>query len=83
LQKEVDSKIQTLGSRANNANVLLNYLYQHPIIEAQKAKEVTGLSLPSVYKLLEELENLKIINEITGSKRGKLYLFRDYTRLFQ
>ncbi len=83
LQKEADSKIQTLGSRANNANVLLNYLYQHPIIEAQKAKEVTGLSLPSVYKLLEELENLKIINEITGSKRGKLYLFRDYTKLFQ
>lgn len=83
LQKEVDIKIQTLGSRANNANVLLNYLYQHPMIEAQKVKEVTGLSLPSVYKLLEELENLKIINEITGSKRGKLYLFRDYTRLFQ
>lgn len=83
LQKEVENKIQKLGSRANNANVLMNYLYQHPIIEAQKAKEITGLSLPSVYKLLDELQNLEIINEITGSKRGKLYLFRDYTRLFQ
>jgi Fic family protein len=82
LQKEVNSKIQKLGSRANNANVLLNYLYQHPMVEAQKAKEVTGLSLPSVYKLLEELEKLGIIKEITGSKRGKLYLFRDYTKLF-
>lgn len=82
LQKEVENKIQKLGSRANNANVLMNYLYQHPIIEAQKAKEITGLSLPSVYKLLDELQNLEIINEITGSKRGKLYLFRDYTKLF-
>lgn len=82
LQKEVDAKIQTLGSRANKANLLMNYMYQHPMIEAQKAKEITGLSLPSVYKLLEELENLQILNEITGAKRGKLYLFRDYTRLF-
>lgn len=82
LQKEVDSKIQKLGSRANKATLLINYLYQHPIVEAQKAKEITGLSLPSVYKLLEELESLQIINEITGSKRGKLYLFKDYTRLF-
>ncbi|QYS89749.1 Fic family protein [Flavobacterium davisii] len=83
LQKEVDLKIQKLGSRANKANTLLNYLYQHPMIEAQKAREITGLSSPSVYKLLEELENLQIIKEITGSKRGKLYLFKDYTQLFQ
>jgi Fic family protein len=82
LQREVESEIQKLGSRANNANVLLNYLYQHPMIEAQKAKEVTNLSLPTVYKLLEELEKLGIIQEITGSKRGKLYLFRKYTKLF-
>jgi Fic family protein len=82
LQREVESEIQKLGSRANNANVLLNYLYQHPMIEAQKAKEVTNLSLPTVYKLLEELEKLEIIQEITGSKRGKLYLFRKYTKLF-
>lgn len=82
LQKEVETKIQKLGSRANNANVLLNYLFQHPMIEAQKAKEITGLSLPTVYKLLEELEKLDIIKEITGSKRGKLYMFRDYTKLF-
>jgi len=82
LQKEVDAKIQKLGSRANNATVLINYLYQHPMIDAQKAKEVTGLSLPTVYKLLEKLEKLEIIKEITGLKRGKLYLFRPYTKLF-
>lgn len=82
LQKDVDYKLQKLGSRANNANVLMTYLYQHPLVEAQKAKEVTGLSMPSVYKLIEELENLDILKEITGGKRGKLYVFKDYTKLF-
>lgn len=82
LQKEVETKIQNLGSRLSKANLLISYLYQHPVFDAQKAKEVTGLSLPSVYKLLDELEKLEIIKEMTGSKRDRLYIFRKYTNLF-
>ncbi|MFZ1799352.1 MAG: Fic family protein [Chitinophagaceae bacterium] len=82
LQKEVDAKIQQLGSRANNANVIMNYLYQRPILDAKKAKEITNLSLPSVYKLIDDLERLEILKEVTGSKRSKLYLFKKYMTLF-
>lgn len=76
LQKEVEIKIQTLGSRSHNAQIILNHLYQRPIIDAQKVKELTNLSSPSVYKLIDELEKLEILNEITGAKRRKIYLFR-------
>ena len=83
LQKEVETKIQTLGSRSRNAQVIINYLFQRPIIDAQKIKELTKLSSPSVYKLIDELENFEILREITGAKRGKMYLFREYTNLFR
>jgi Fic family protein len=83
LQKEVEVKLQTLGSRSYNAQLILNHLYQKPIVDAQKVKELTGLSSPSVYKLIEELEKLEILTEITGAKRGKIYLFREYTKLFK
>lgn len=83
LQKEVEIKLQTLGSRSHNAQLILNHLYQRPIIDAQKVKELTGLSSPSVYKLIEELEKLEILTEITGAKRGKIYLFKEYTKLFK
>ncbi|HNQ12219.1 MAG TPA: Fic family protein [Bacteroidia bacterium] len=83
LQKEVEVKLQTLGSRSNNAQLILNHLYQKPIVDAQKVKELTGLSSPSVYKLIAELEKLEILTEITGAKRGKIYLFREYTKLFK
>ncbi|MFD0991543.1 Fic family protein [Mariniflexile jejuense] len=83
LQKEVEIKLQTLGSRSRNAQLILNHLYQRPIIDAQKVKELTGLSSPSVYKLIEELEKLEILTEITGAKRGKIYLFKEYTKLFK
>jgi Fic family protein len=83
LQKEVEVKLQSLGSRSYNAQLILNHLYQKPIVDAQKVKELTGLSSPSVYKLIEELEKLEILTEITGAKRGKIYLFREYTKLFK
>ena len=82
LQKDIDSKLQTLGGRSNNAQLLLEYLYQHPLIDAAKAIKITKLSKPSVYKLIEELEQLRMLKEITGGKRGKQYLFIDYVKLF-
>jgi Fic family protein len=83
LQKEVEFKIQTLGNRTYNAQLILNHLYQKPVVDAQKAKELTGLSLPSVYKLIRDLEKLDILTEITGAKRGKIFLFKEYTKLFK
>lgn len=83
LQKDIEVEIQKLGTRSNNAQLVLNYLFQKPIIDAQKAKEVTQLSMPSVYKLIEELVKLGILEEITGGKRSKLYAFSDYTKLFK
>jgi Fic family protein len=82
LQKEVEAKIQKLGSRSNNAQIVINHLFQRPIIDAQKVKKITKLSSPSVYKLIDELEKLEVLKEITGAKRGKIYMFRDYTKLF-
>lgn len=83
LQKDVDTKIQELGSRANNAFLIINHLFQRPVIDAQFAKTLTGLSAPTAYKLINEMEALNIIKEITGGKRGKRYVFSEYLDLFQ
>lgn len=83
LQKDVELKLQGLGSRSSNATIIINHLFQRPIIDAKIAQQITKLSLPSVYKLIKELEDLKILDEITGSKRGKLFVFNDYLELFK
>jgi len=83
LQKQVDSQIQSLGSRTANAQKVINYLYQHPMIDAAKAGEVAGISAASAYKLIADLEKFGILKEITGGKRGKMYLFSAYLKLFK
>lgn len=83
LQKHVESQIRTLGSRAANAQKVVHYLYQRPMIDAAKVGDVAGLSPASAYKLIADLEQLGILKEVTGGKRGKLYLFSDYLQLFK
>jgi Fic family protein len=83
LQKQVDGQIQTLGSRTANAQKVLRYLYQHPMIDAAKTGAVADISPASAYKLVADLEQFGILKEITGGKRGKMYLFDAYLQLFR
>jgi len=83
LQKQVDLNIQKLGSRAANAQKITNYLYQRPLINAEKIVEVASISYPSAYKLIEDLEKLEILKEITGGQRSREYIFEKYIDLFQ
>ncbi|MBM4182007.1 MAG: Fic family protein [Betaproteobacteria bacterium] len=83
LQKQVEAQLQTLGSRAANAQKVMCYLYQRPLINAAKVGEVTDMSPASAYKLIADLERFGILKEITGGKRGKAYAFEAYLNLFR
>jgi Fic family protein len=84
LQKSVDSRLQTLGSREAKARKILNHLYQRPIIhDIEKVREIAEVSSAPAYKLTSDLEQLGILKEITGGKRGKVYAFDDYLKLFR
>ena len=83
LQKQVDTQLQTLGSRTANAQKVLYYLYQRPMIDAAKVGEVAGVSPASAYKLIADLEQFGILKEITGGKRSKMYVFNAYLKLFK
>ncbi len=82
LQKQIDGKIQTMGTRAGNAQKIMAYLYQRPVIQAQMVSKVTDMSPATGYKLLTDLEALGIFREVTGAQRGKLYVFKDYLNYF-
>lgn len=83
LQKQVDIKIQSLGSRAVRAQQIMHYLYQRPVVRAQKIVEVTGFSSSTVYNILSGLEKLGILKEVTGSQRGRVYIFKEYLAYFE
>jgi Fic family protein len=83
LQKQNDKKIQGLGPRAANAQKITNYLYQRPVINAEKVSKISGISMPSAYKLIELLEKIEILIEVTGGQRRRMYVYEDYVKLFR
>lgn len=82
LQKDIETKIQSLGSRSANALKVINELYIRPITDANTVSEITNLSLVSSYKLISELLRVGVLKEVTGGKRKRIYMFRDYMDIF-
>ena len=82
LKKETEEKIQKNGTRSSHLLTILEFLYQRPIINTVKIIEITKVSQATAYKIIEELINMGILKEITGGKRGKVYVFDKYIKLF-
>lgn len=79
LQKQVEQQTSHLGVKGGK---VINYLYTQPIVDAAKVAAITDLSSASTYKLINELEQMGILKEMTGGKRGKQYAFDAYLKLF-
>jgi Fic family protein len=82
LQKTLAEKVNTLGSRAADANKVIEELYKNPVINAVKIGQIIEKSNVSAYKLVADMEKIGILREITGGQRGRLYAFEDYLKLF-
>jgi len=82
LQQEIDNELKLLKSRENNARKLLNFMYKHPVFNANMVAGELELSIATVYKIIQTFEQLEIIKEYTGAKRGRMYVFEKYIKLF-
>ena len=83
LEKQVNEKLKTMGKRNIKAQLIINYMYEKPIINAQTVQKIIGSKTATAYTLIEELVQLNIIKETTGFQRNKTYIFEDYINLFR
>ena len=82
LTKRIDSQIVTLGRKAENAKNILNHLYKKPVINVNQIMTILGVSKKSANQLVSDLVNLGILTELTGFRRNRLFVFKDYINLF-
>jgi len=76
-------RLPQLGKKMPQAQILLDRLFTDPVIRPAQVAKVTGLSFVSAYKLLDDFEKLKILKEMTGSRRNRIFLFREYFNVFR
>ncbi|NJN43097.1 MAG: Fic family protein [Flammeovirgaceae bacterium] len=77
------NRITRLGKKMKPAQVLLNRLFVAPVIRPDEVASITGLSIVSAYKLIEDFERLHILKEITGNQRNRIYAFDEYFNVFK
>lgn len=70
------------GRKGNNAIKLLDYLFKYPIINAKKAQEITGLSYKAANDLIRDFVNTRIIKQVAGQSRNRMFVFNEYVDLF-
>jgi len=78
-----DKKIVSLGRRLPLAKKVINYLYKYPIINLSYLVEELGISKQTANTMINELVRLKVLFEVTGQKRNRLFVFQDYINLFR
>ena len=57
---------------------LVRLLYEYPIIDARGVRKHLDVTLDTAIARLQKLEELNIVREITGRKRGRVYRFDRY-----
>jgi Fic family protein len=74
-------RIQTLGRGAATALRIHEHAVRYVVIRATTAAGVLGLTGPPVYSAIARLEDIGILREATGRRRGKLYVYDEYLTL--
>ncbi len=83
LRQELDTTVFTLGRRAENALQLIRHLYKSPAISIATVEELLKINRNPARELVAGLESIGVLEEITGFKRNRVYLFRRYLNIFR
>jgi Fic family protein len=79
LEKEIR---KNWGKRTNNALILLNHLFKDPVVSVRSVEELCSLSFKSSNDLVASFERAKILEEMTGQSRNRIFIFKQYIDLF-
>jgi len=83
LKNKVETeKLPKLGSKIEKGQLLIKYLFQIPIIDSKYIAKLLEVSPSTANRLIKELIDLEILSELTGYKRNRKFMFKEYFDLF-
>lgn len=82
LKNTVDNKIILLNRKAPRAKNLMNLLYSKPVVTVNDVTNFLTISTPTANSLIKDFITRGILVEITGKRRYRHFIFKDYFDLF-
>lgn len=69
--------------RQANAQLLIETLYQRPVVTVKGVKALLNVQPNTASSLISEFEKHGILKEMTGYKRNRIFIFSEYVQLFK
>jgi Fic family protein len=69
--------------RQKNAQLLMKTLYQRPVVNVKGMKGILNVQTNTASSLISEFEKIGILEEMTGHKRNRTFVFSEYVQLFK
>lgn len=70
-------------SSSGNALKLHDRMFEVPTFSINAAKDVMGCAFATAASIVDQLQSLNIVREITGNERNRLYQYQPYVDVFQ
>jgi Fic family protein len=84
LKTELEQNLQVnFGRRSTTAQLLINSLFVSPAITVDEALKVCGISYKAANDLITLMCEHKILSEITGQTRNRVFIFAPYLNIFE
>jgi Fic family protein len=83
LKGDCEKRIFDLGKKAGKAKIMLDNLFQQPIVDGIWVSKTIEISQVAAYKYLDDFVRLGILREMTGYKRNRVYIFETYFEIFR
>ncbi|EIJ34788.1 Fic family protein [Thiothrix nivea] len=68
--------------RQDNAQQLMRHLYRKPVVDVKTVTDILGITPNTAGSLVEDMVSYGVLAEITGQRRNRLFVFREYLALF-
>lgn len=83
LKNELEFQINAgFGRRSNSALKLLNVLFQNPVTTIDNAAKKCSLSYKAANDLVRIMQEKKMVEEMTGQSRNRIFIFKPYLDIF-
>lgn len=84
LKERIDSNVLPRFGvrRQENAQQLMRYLYRKPVVDVKTVTELLEITQKTAGSLVDDLVSYGVLAEITGQRRNRLFVFREYLGLF-
>ena len=82
-EKTEIEKISKMGSKSKRGLILIKSLYQNPITDSNSVCFLLDIAPSTANRLITDFQRDGILEELTGFKRNRKYIFREYFNIFQ